>query len=247
MTLYFKFHTQLKVTAQRTKLLDMAPDVIDDIYSGCREEAMDKFIHSGLLKQELSGNIEFQDAWNASAKCQKLIPGRTKEHTAALLAYANENPGFKKTFSDAVETLGVNVSTYEDHFHFKSLHFLLMDSMTQLMPKCKTVYFVSEEKYTVQNGSSVRFGGFTVAHSSYATATELEDLDDQVLFNISSCFLADMRDICTEGDKVLLSPAEVFTVEEVNKVTDANDAHYTLIVLKHSKLDSSHNCYIFSR
>lgn len=238
-----------KVTAGSAKLLDMAPDVVDDLYSGCRKAAMEKFITSGLLKQELNNSDGFQKAWSASTQCPRLIPGGIKEHTAALSAYFNGDTDFIKTLDNAVETMGANVSIYENHFHFKSLHFLLMDSMMLLKPKeCKTVYILQEEQNIPQKGSTVRFGSFTPGNSNYNGLKSLEDFDDQVLLNITSCFFVNLGDnICSnDKDAVLLSPAEVFTVEEVNK-RNVEDSEYTEIVLSHSELNSTHNCYIFSR
>ncbi|XP_028460720.1 ecto-ADP-ribosyltransferase 5 isoform X2 [Perca flavescens] len=144
-----------KVTSAKT--LDMAPDAVDDLYDGCRKEAMKKFINLGLLRKELNSSEGFRKAWSANTQCTKLIPGGTKEHTAALLAYAKDTD-FAKTFDNAVETMGGNVSTYENHFHFKSLHFLLMDSMLLLNPKkdCKTVYVLQDE-YKTQKGSKTIF------------------------------------------------------------------------------------------
>lgn len=237
-----------KVT--NVKLLDMAPDAVDDLYDGCRQEAMEKFINSGLLKQELNTSVEFQRAWSATPHCSKLIPGGTKDHTAALLTYASANDDFTKSFDDAVGTMGGNVSTYENHFHFKSLHFLLMDSMLLLKPKkCKTLYFIHEE-FTAKEGSKVRFGSFTKVHSSYSELKKMDDWDGQVIFNITTCFFVNLgADICSEDkDMALISPVEVFTVEKVSKMTDdINESEYTMIVLNHSALNSTRNCYIFSR
>ncbi|KAA8594758.1 hypothetical protein FQN60_011893 [Etheostoma spectabile] len=232
------------------KMLDMASDAVDDLYDGCRKEAMEKFINLGFLEKELRGSKEFKKAWDANTQCSKLIPRGTKEHTTALLAYARDS-NFAKTFDDAVESMGGNVSTYENHFHFKSLHFLLMDSMLLLNPKkdCKTVY-VLQEGYTAQKGSKVRFGRFTKVQTSYRALRMLEDWDGQVFLNITSCIFVNLGDnICgEEKDMALLSPAEVFTVEAVNKINDEiNEEEYTEVVLKHSQQDSSHNCYSFSR
>lgn len=242
--------TALYYKVKSAKLLDMAPDAVDDMYDGCRKEAMEKFINLGLLRKELNGSEGFQKAWSEHTQCSKLIPGGKEEHTAALLAYANGDADFTKTFDNAVETMGGNVSTYENHFHFKSLHFLLMESMLLLNPKkCKTVYVLQEE-YTAQEGSKVRFGRFTKVQTSYSLLKKMEDWDGQVIFNITSCFFVNLgEDICSEDqDMALLSPAEVFTVEKVSKITDdTNESEYTEIVLKHSEQDSNHNCYIFSR
>ncbi len=236
------------MTAEEAKVLNMASDAVDDMYDGCREAALAKLIDSGLLQEELTKNKEFQDAWQ-SVQCSKQIPGGIKVHTAALSAYVSgDDSGLRQALNLAVETMGVNVSTYQNNFHFKSLHFLLMDSITLLNPKeCKTVYLL-REVYTAVKGSEVRLGQFAFGHFSFEELEEMQDLDDQVVFNITSCFFANLKENgCSTEDTAVLSPAEVFTVEEVKNKTDSNEASYTEIRLKHSKLESLHNCYIVSR
>lgn len=235
------------MTLGSAKLLDMAPDSVDYMYNGCQKEAMEKLIHSGLLKQELNDNEGFQKAWDVNATCSKLIPGGTKEHKAALLAYADGAEEFTETFDNAVETMG-NISAYENHFHFKSLHFLLMDSMLLMSTKkCKTLHVLQEKEYTAQKGSTVRFGKFIKVHTSYSVLQKMEDWDGHVIFNITSCFFVHLGDdICSpDQGMALLSPSEVFTVEAVNKIA-ADDSEFTEILLKHLELDSSHNCYSVS-
>ncbi|XP_020512461.2 ecto-ADP-ribosyltransferase 4 [Labrus bergylta] len=243
-----------KETAESKKvsLLDRAPDAVDDMYKGCREEAMEKLINSELLTQELERDERFKKAWSENNGCSKLISGGTREHTTALSIMANGDPKFTKTFNEAVKTMGVNASTYENSFHFKSLHFLLMDSLKLVQnlneKKCRTVYFNTEEKISAEVGSEVRFGGFTRVSKSF----ENTDPHGLVFFNITSCFSVNLGEtVCgfeEDSDMVLLSPAEVFIVKNVNEVNDkVNDEKYTEIVLEKPKLDSSHNCYIFSR
>lgn len=241
LKLYFKFHTQLKVAA--VKQLDMAPEAVDDLYTGCDIQAMEKFIHSDLLRQELNRSEEFQTAW--STECSDLIPGGVKEHTAALMAYAKGGNAFRKTFNNAVETMGGNVSTYENNFHFKSLHFLLMDSMKLLnQKKCKNVYRISSTKYTPKKGSKVRFGRFTTVQLD---TSMMEEIDEKTFFNITTCFFVSLGGLCSlGGDKALISPTEEFTVVDVKNIID-DDNKYTDIILTHSQLASSNNCYTFSR
>ncbi|XP_070834726.1 GPI-linked NAD(P)(+)--arginine ADP-ribosyltransferase 1 [Chaetodon trifascialis] len=236
-----------KVTARENQL-DMAPNAVDDIYKGCRQQALEKVIHSGLLKQELNQSKGFQRAWSRNSQCSRQIPGGLKEHAAALLAYANGDAEFIQAFNDAVRTQGGNVSTYENHFSFKSLHFLLTDSMTLLYPKkCKMMYVYTELQSKPTKGSKVRFGHFLQAYSSYTELQKLEDWYGGVVFNITSCFFVNLGDnICSDEDTALLSPAEEFTVMDVKEVNDS-DSEYTYIVLQHSKVNSTHNCYIFSR
>ncbi|XP_061685420.1 GPI-linked NAD(P)(+)--arginine ADP-ribosyltransferase 1 [Syngnathoides biaculeatus] len=233
--------TLLYCTVSAAKRLDKAPNAVDSLYQGCREETMAKLIRSDVLKRELSQDADFQAAW--SDKCTTLIPGGTKEHTAALLAYANGNPGFKKAFNDEVETTGTNASTYEDHFHYKSLHFLLADAVNLMKPKmCKNVYRVSETHYEAEKGAGVRFGRFTTVQSDLSIK---EDVEGGVYFNITTCFYILLDGFCgVTEDVAILSPSEEFTVEDVRQ---GQDGDYTEIILKHSQLKANHDCYATSR
>lgn len=240
------------VAAGTGKLLNSASDVVDDLYSGCRQQAMERFVLSGLLRQELNGSEGFHTAWTSHSECSAVIPGGRKEHTAALSTYVLGDEGFRAVFDDAVETMGVNVSTYEKHFHFKALHFLLMDAMTLLRPRgCQPLYFLQTKPSTQHpRGSTVRFGSFMVASSNFRQLKKFEDFDGLVLLNITSCFFVHVAEhVCSdERSTVLLSPAEEFVVEEINHISeDYGDTTYTAIVLKSSQLNSTHNCLVFSR
>lgn len=232
----------------------MAPDAVDVTYTGCREQAMEEFINSGLLEQELNHTEEFKEEWSASTKCGKLIPGGVKEHTTALRAFVNEfvneqiGSNYLRIFDYAVATTGANISTYTDDFHFKPLYFLLMDAITLLNPKmCKTLFYISEE-FTAKKGSEVRFGKFIIGYPNYIKYLKDTDMDGLVLFNITSCFYANLGDnICRWDNLTLLSSTEVFTVEEVKTITDDNDSTYTNVVLNHSRLVNKPGCKSFSR
>lgn len=216
----------------------MAPDAVDDLYTGCHDKAVKEFIDSGMLEKELSGRIEFEV--RLTTECLTKIPGGQKDHITALLTYALAGQKARKTFNDAVKTMGVNVSTYQDDFHFKSLHFLLMDSIRLMNPGvCKDVYHVSNMPYKAQNGSKVRFGTFMEVQTDLSI---MEDVSEGVLFLINTCFFANLEGFCGMTDKAVLSPTEEFTVEDIKVNED-----YTTITLKHSKLEASHNCLLFSR
>ncbi|XP_076740980.1 ecto-ADP-ribosyltransferase 5-like [Maylandia zebra] len=249
-TIFFFTAVCYKVTAQETRLLDFlnSTNVVDDQYKGCHEEAMKTFIESDVLKRELSEG--FQKAWNKSNECSKQIPQGRKEHTAALSVYLKADKSFIQTLNKAIETMGGNVSIYENHFNFKSLHFLLMDSMRLLKPKeCKNFYVFQDGQNQPQKGSTVRFTSFTLAYSDYEELKRLEDVNENTILNLTSCFFVNLKDyVCgQEQDEILLSPAEVFTVEQVETKTTSDGDEYLEIVLKQSGLQSSHNCYIFSR
>uniref|UniRef100_A0A3Q2VD32 NAD(P)(+)--arginine ADP-ribosyltransferase n=2 Tax=Haplochromis burtoni TaxID=8153 RepID=A0A3Q2VD32_HAPBU len=251
-TIFFFTAVCYKVTAQETRLLDFlnSTNVVDDQYKGCREEAMKKFIESDVLKRELNNSEGFQKAWNKSNECSKQIPGGRKEHSAALSVYLKADKSFIQTLNKAIETMGGNVSIYENRFNFKSLHFLLMDSMRLLKPKeCKNVYVFQDGQNKPQKGSTVRFTSFTLAYSDYEELKSLEDVNENTILNLTSCFFVNLKDyVCgLEQDEILLSPAEVFTVEQVETKSTSDGDEYLEIDLKQSGLNSSHNCYIFTR
>ncbi|KAG7485870.1 ecto-ADP-ribosyltransferase 5-like [Solea senegalensis] len=232
-------------TAKHAEQLD--PGAVDYLCYACHQKAMEIVIDSGLLREELNLNKEFQKAWNASTQCQQVISGGIKEHTTALLAYYNGDEEFLKKFNDQVETMGGNVSTYGKNFNFKSFHFLLMGYMMLHKPKnCETVYFLME-KSKAQKGSKMKLGRFTKAETNFSSLLSSEDIDGMVVLNITSCYFAKMgANICINSEYVLLSPAEVFTVESVND-RKVDDNMYTEIVLKHSDLGGSQFCNICSR
>ncbi|KAF3687722.1 T-cell ecto-ADP-ribosyltransferase 2 [Channa argus] len=236
-----------RVTGESTTL-DMAKDAVDDRYDGCRKEAMEKFIYSGLLREEMKRNEDFEDAWEKITKCSKQIPGGVKEHSTVLSALGDEESHFINEFKKSVRKSGGNVSTYEKEFHFKSFHFLLMDSLMLLSSNnCTTVYYVTNEAYTAEKGSKVRFGTFITSCLSKKSCL-MNDLEGMFLFKIYSCYFVNLEENSCSKDTALLSPIEVFTVEDIRTKTDEiNDSVYTEIVLKHSGLDSNHNCYLFSR
>lgn len=243
LKLYSKLHTQFKVTA---KLLDKAPDAVDDRYNECHKEALKKFIDSGLLRQELNHSESFKNAWNKYTQCSMPIPGGEKEHAVALATYANEEHVIN-SFNNTVGTMIVNASTYENSFPFKSLYFLLMDALTLLNSMdCKTLYFVTEKEYNAQPGSHVRFGTFSVVYPSLSSLDS--DVASMTVFNITTCFFAELggNKCVKDKEEALLSPAEEFTVEGVHRKKYDGD-EYTEIVLKHLKVHSFQNCEIFSR
>ncbi|KAM4594746.1 T-cell ecto-ADP-ribosyltransferase 1-like isoform 1-T2 [Fundulus diaphanus] len=241
-----------QVSLCNAKLLDASSPVIDDLYDGCRKEAMEKFIPD-VLKQELDKNKKLQKAWKKGQEkrtnnnCTSQIPGGNEEHTSALSAYHYGDVDFLKELNDAVETMMGNVTTYERDFHFKALHFLLMDSMMLLKPKeCRQVYFIQDSRDNIPEANSkVRFASFTEVEPD----SKFSDLDEQTLFKITTCFYVNLGDqLCLRKlGKILLSPAEVFTVERVGKKTTEDDEEYTEVVLSHPALQSNHNCVMFSR
>lgn len=237
------------MTAKKSKQLDMAPGAVDDRYTGCRDKAFEKFIKGGLLNEELKLHEDLWEKWHTQEACFQQNPETSKQHLAALKVYDSEDARYITDFNNAVETLGANATTYHQ-FSYKSFHFLLMDSMRELQPKeCMTVHAVASRGYKASKGSKVRLGRFLKAYVNFSFLKKLTDLEDSLVFNITSCFFAKMgTNICSTEDAVLLSPAEAFIVENHMEVQNMEEEiNYEVITLKHAQLVSYHNCYIFSR
>ncbi|CAB1328164.1 unnamed protein product, partial [Coregonus sp. 'balchen'] len=232
------------------KQMDMAPNAVDEQYTHCREQMLEKVLEGGLLKEELNSSPEYSAAWGVK-QCTKLIPGGVKEHTTALVAYGHGGNAFRKNFNNAVENQGGNVNVYNGNFQFKSLHFLLMDAMRLLKPnKCQTVFRGSIKMYEAQVGSEVRFGRFTSTKAKRSDSEEVAT-DNGSLFNINSCTVVNVENYTCFSESIdqLISPAEVFRVAEVKSVSN-EDHEYREIVLTSSRthsIDSVRDCYLFPR
>ncbi|XP_062333356.1 ecto-ADP-ribosyltransferase 4 [Osmerus eperlanus] len=240
LTLVFFLIATLKMI--ESKDLDMAPNAVDDQYKNCRDEMFQVVIRE-LLERELA-TTELSSAWQQEA-CKAPIPGGDEMHTKALAIYGH-NKSFRDSFTKGVETLGGNANVYIKDFQFKSFHFLLMDSFQVLKPrKCQTLFHGSETVYTAGVGSKVRFGSFVSAEENLSNVVE----ESETVFKITTCSAIDLyKSACQPSDvgSWLLSPAEVFQVEEVKKHTE-DDNSYTLIVLSSLKNESNHDCQYFPR
>ncbi|KAG7314285.1 hypothetical protein KOW79_022781 [Hemibagrus wyckioides] len=225
------------------KMLDMAPDAVDDDFSDCRDKML-KVVQDDLLQKELAAEEQFKEIWSKNSKiCRKMISGGTPLHTDALQAYGNSKTTFRKKFNDLVYSKGNNNMTYREKFNFKSLHFLLTDSLRLLKPEnCRTVYYGTSNIYTAVPGTQVRFGKFIKPTFKKSSATEFLE-DEGSLFIINSCSVVNVEENTCKIEEFegLISPAEVFTVQKVE------GSEYREITLNHSRFLSNHHCSFFHR
>ncbi|XP_047671825.1 T-cell ecto-ADP-ribosyltransferase 1 isoform X2 [Tachysurus fulvidraco] len=231
------------IVKAEVKMLDMAPDAVDDDFFECRDKML-KVVTDRLLQKELDSEKEFKDLWSKyNGTCKKNITGGTSLHTDALQAYRNSKDKFRTNFNKLVYSIGTNSTTYRD-FRFKSLHFLLSDSLRLLNPTntCSTVYYGTDKKYTAVLGTEVRFGMFLNPRNSKSEAIEDVISDEGSLFIINSCSVVDVEQkLCyCEDLQYLLSPAEVFTVQKIE-----NGPEYKEITLDHSDFLNNHHCSFF--
>ncbi|KAG5285959.1 hypothetical protein AALO_G00009430 [Alosa alosa] len=227
--------------------MDLAPNAVDDAYSACREQMLQKILakDGGILQTELDNSSEFKSAWDGSKGCVELISGGQHEHTRALQSFSNSRKLFKKV-NGAVKTNGGNVDDYTNKFQFKSLHFLMMDAMRLLKngTNCRTVYSSTFDDINAVKGAEVRFGAFVSANAD-RSFTEEGCTDGGTLFNITTCSLINLENRVCALDEVsmLISPVELFKVVDVKSKTDCNRE----IVLTSLGFKSDHDCYLFPR
>ncbi|KAL6466757.1 hypothetical protein MHYP_G00245610 [Metynnis hypsauchen] len=235
------------------RMLDMAPDAVDDTFSECRDQMMQKVTApDGLLQKELEASKDFAGMWRShGGTCEKQIYGGRAHHLAVLQAYGNSGDRFRKMFNRLVQTKGSNATTYSNEFPFKSLHFLLTDALRLLNPDktCYTVYFGTEKQYTAEDGTEVRFGRFIGA--SIHKSLEIEQIvtaEKGTLFNIMSCSVVNVENYTCTSEEIeqLISPTEVFRVQNI-ETDSTDDVDYKTITLTHSRFLRNHDCYLFPR
>ncbi|KAI4905815.1 hypothetical protein NFI96_017020 [Prochilodus magdalenae] len=238
------------VRSAKNRTLDMAPDAVDDVFSGCRDEMMQRVTApGGFLDKECKANKKFAEMWrNHNRTCEKQINGTTPHHYVALQVYGNSGDKFRDMFNEKVQTKGSNSTTYLEEFPFKSLHFLLTDALRLLNPgkTCRTVYFGTGDHYTAEPGKEVRFGRF-ISGSVKKTSEEEKVVEESggtlFLFNASCSVVNIEKYTCTSEEvEQLILPNEVFTVQSV-ETGRSEDVKYTAITLRHSCFQGTRDCY----
>uniref|UniRef100_A0AAY3ZZ56 NAD(P)(+)--arginine ADP-ribosyltransferase n=1 Tax=Denticeps clupeoides TaxID=299321 RepID=A0AAY3ZZ56_9TELE len=205
---------------------------VDYTFSECREKMLSKVISpNGLLEEELKNNSELSAEWT-QIKCN-IFPGGLEEHTEALVTYSHAKRIFRQNFNKFVASKGGNMSLYQTEFFFKSLDFLLLDSMWLLNngSDCRAVFRGTEKSYDATVGDKVRFGRFTSANTKRTDAVE-NCADGGTLFNIYTCSVVDLETYACLPDELelLISPLEVFSVVDVKTISDCDK----VIVLNHT-------------
>ncbi|KAM7071321.1 NAD(P)(+)--arginine ADP-ribosyltransferase 2-like [Acridotheres tristis] len=167
--------------------LDMSPSSFDDRYRGCGP-AMAAALRA-LNGSELRRGGAWPEAWALAAAewrrrrspaVSPVSPGvspvspvspavspLSPDQAKALLAYTAPLP-LHRDFNAAVRWAGRSGRDYRDHFHFKTLHFLLSRGLAALRaargPRCHRVFRgVRGLRFQARPGRAVRFGHFASA------------------------------------------------------------------------------------
>ncbi|XP_009289877.1 uncharacterized protein si:ch211-145b13.6 [Danio rerio] len=130
--------------------------------------------------------------------------------------------------------------------HMTALQGYVADNaMSLIKNNCTTVYSGAEEEYKTEIGKKVRFKSFFPAKLKFTDATEDAEVSDDLgtVFSINSCsaIKLDSNGCNSEEMDLLISPTEVFTVENIETVHNSND-NYKHITLKHSEFQSKSDC-----
>ncbi|KAK0148272.1 Ecto-ADP-ribosyltransferase 5 [Merluccius polli] len=223
--------------------LNMVPDAVDDMYSGCTKE-MEERVNKEYFKKELVG--KFKTAWQNAAQCAnrpKAIGDEalTKNHLKAICAYTSDD--VYEDFNYAVRTGG---STYGSSFKYHSLHFWLTSAIQILKrnQQCHTTYRRVSRAFEGKVNDIIRFGVF--ASSSYDT--DLSWFGRQTCYQITTCYGAYLRRYSSLGTaerEVLIPPYEKFKIthkytspHQFSGLTDCR----VVFVLKSVEYQSNLNC-----
>ncbi|NXQ56053.1 NRT2 ribosyltransferase, partial [Anthoscopus minutus] len=220
--------------------LDMAWSSFDDQYQGCGP-AMAAALPA-LNRSEFQENPMFAQAWvKARAMWQswgsRLAPLESPGQAIALWAYTMDDPGMYQDFNKAVGKAGSSSQEYRQHFHYKTLHFLLTDAVRTLRaPQCRCVHRGTNKTFEAQLGQRVRFGQF--ASTSLCRAIALGFSSD-TLFQVWTCYGAEIQEFSQYPNKqeVLVPPFETF---EVTKIIQQGEK--VQIYLNSTGTYSKYNC-----
>ncbi|NXH57079.1 NAR1 ribosyltransferase, partial [Rhabdornis inornatus] len=226
--------------------LDMAPDSFDDQYRGCGR-AMTAALPA-LNRSEFRRGAHMAEAWALAAAEWRVrlspVSPLSPAQAVALLAYTSPLP-LHRAFNAAVRRAGRSRREYRDHFHFKTLHFLLTAALAALRDarghRCHLVFRgVAGVRFEARRGDKVRFGHFASAsrrnESSRAFGTD-------AAFQVRTCQGVAIREFSffPHEDEVLIPPFETFEVTRVTRGGTKGGGE-ARIELRSSGSFSSYNC-----
>ncbi|XP_036403188.1 erythroblast NAD(P)(+)--arginine ADP-ribosyltransferase-like [Megalops cyprinoides] len=219
-----KATTHLHSLHKRTiAILDMAPNSVDDCYQSCTAK-MFRDVREKYLINEFTIQPEFKNLWlktknNLKYKQKPIF--LMEEHLIALNIYT-QNEIYAK-FNAATR---IGASKYKGDFPYKSLYFLLSDSIRRIKEygiinnqanRCLTTYRGTSLPFKdVSVGVEVRFGSFT---SSSKNVEAAKKFGKTTCFKIETCLGAEISSysVYPGEDEVLIPPYEKFKVIDKSK------------------------------
>ncbi|NXK27671.1 NARE ribosyltransferase, partial [Arenaria interpres] len=227
----------------KEKVLDMAPTSFDDQYQGCIRMMEEELVE--LNRTEFAKNSVYAQYWTEAAaewrEREDLVhkPSALRtEHAVALMAYTLQERLYKE-FNAAVREAGRSLREYLDSFHFKVLHFLVIQAL-RILHKPQTCFNVFRgvrgTRFTARHHDLVRFGQFA---STSLNKEEAKEFGQDTFFLVNTCYGVPVEKFSAfpGEEEVLIPPFEKFEVTSITQVGKS-----TRIQLNSSGTFSNYNC-----
>lgn len=228
--------------------MDMAPNAVDDMYNGCKDE-MKRKVENEFLPNEKSTNSQFRQAWEEAEQLYNTKWKRetvmAKEQFMAIYVY---NFGKKQICLDMKVAIQTQHCNYKTTFSYHSMTFFLTDALQSLNARgtdkgrCFIVYHRVDRYFSRSVlGKEIRFGYFTATSlSAYST---MKKKGNKSCFKIETCYGADI----SMFGNALIPPYEVFNVTAIKqRCHDPSLDCDVLYELKSTRTLSNLNCALFS-
>ncbi|KAK7168291.1 hypothetical protein R3I94_002368 [Phoxinus phoxinus] len=227
--------------------LDMAPNSVDDSYSGCRQK-MAHLVKTKYLKKEINNSAKFKYYWQNSENIVKFPKDHlTRNQLIAIHVYTG-----KYVYRQFNEDTRYGKNHYKHNtYKWYSLYFLLTEAV-QILKKTHNKCYYTYRGNTVEFNKNVlnkeiRFGSFT---SSSLDRKVTQGFGTKSCFEIYTCESADVAKYSQYPyiKEVLIPPYEKFKVTAVRtKQYNKNLWCDTVFTLKSSGKVSYQNCALFKK
>lgn len=228
--------------------MDMAPDAVDDMYDGCKDQMKTK-VEKEFLPKEKSANGQFRQAWEEAEQVYNTEWKRetvmAKEHFMAIYVY---NFGKRQICQDIKMAIQTQHCHYKTTFSYHSMTFFLTDALQNLNGKgrCFLAYHRVDQYFSQSVlGKEIRFGYFTATTlRSYSTT---EKRGNKSCFKIETCYGADISMFGNVNMEALIPPYEVFNVTGIKRRCQEPSLDCDVLYeLKSTRTLSNLNCALFS-
>lgn len=236
--------------------MDMAPNAVDDMFSGCKDQ-MKSRVEKEFLPTEKSSNNQFRQAWEEAEQVYNTKWKRetvmAKEQFMALYVY---NFGKRQVCQDIRRAIQTQHCNYTTAFSYHSMTFFLTDALQNLNApgpdggRC-FMAFRRVDRYFSQSvlGKEVRFSYFTATSlRGYNTKESTsKSTTSKSCFQIQTCYGADISMFGNVDSEALIPPYEVFNVTAIKRRCEQPSLGCDVLYeLKSTRTLSNLNCALFS-
>ncbi|KAM9462901.1 GPI-linked NAD(P)(+)--arginine ADP-ribosyltransferase 1-like [Clarias gariepinus] len=213
--------------------LDLAPDSVDDQFTGC-ENKMCRLITQKILPNELNSNKKFKNVWSKFKNIKNYFKRAIKVYTSNDIYLE---------FNVAVRS---GRKSYISNFNYKAFHFFLTRALqVYRVNKCTNVFRRTKVLFdkNVLN-KEVRLGGF----ASTSLKSNKIQFGNRSCFKIKTCYGANIASMSVfpKEEEVLIPPFEKFKITSIN--TGKNEMNCTVLYTLQSTGKLSYmNCKLLKK